>query len=675
MIELLVVIGIIAVLSVVVLLVLNPVELLRAARDSRRLQDLQMINTALRLYQTDIPGATFGSPSVVYIYIPDSDPGCANTGLTPPAGWTFYCSPSSTFRNADGTGWLPVNFGNMSFNPNLPVLPIDPTNTTSSGYYYTFVAGSWELNAAMESQRYRSDLIQDGGDDTTLLEIGNHLTVAPLRPNSQSVQVYSITPSTGVNNNTVSITSISGQGFVSGASVKLMKTGQTDITGTGFSVTNGTTITGGSFNISGAAVGQWDLKVINLDNSSNTASNAFTITAPGAPAPSISSLSPNFGTQGSSSLVVTVNGANFVNTPSLPTVLFSGTGITQVGSPTYVNSSTLTVTINIAGGATVGARSVTVTNPDTQTSNASTFTVNAAAAPAPSIFSLSPSAGNQATNNLVVQVNGADFVSGATVVFGGAGITNVGSPTFVNSTRIDVTINVSSTAPVGVRSVTVTNPDLQFNTENFFTVNYDANLKGYWRMNDTPGIPVADATANGNTGNASGSPAWLSGASCKEGGCLEFNGSDNYVSVPHAASIDFDAAPLSLSVWVYPTSVLNGKEIVRKNAQLRFALNSASTVLFDNFTSSGLTFTSYAPPVGAWTHLVAVISSPTTGAAYVNGNSVASSFVGSWAPSSTAVNPFNFPYNTSFAGRLDAVRVYNKALTATEVRDIFNAGN
>src|SRR3989338_10096227 len=56
LIELLVVIAIVAVLSVVVVLALNPAELLRQARDSNRISDLATLKSALSFYSTDVSG-------------------------------------------------------------------------------------------------------------------------------------------------------------------------------------------------------------------------------------------------------------------------------------------------------------------------------------------------------------------------------------------------------------------------------------------------------------------------------------------------------------------------------------------------------------------------------------------------------------------------------------------
>src|SRR5437868_6520397 len=105
LVELLIVIGIVAVLSVVVIVVLNPAELLKQSRDSNRLSDLQTLHTSLSIFQADSTGS-LGSTNTVYISIPDGSPTCANLGLPSlPSGWVYNCVSTTTLRNTDGNGW------------------------------------------------------------------------------------------------------------------------------------------------------------------------------------------------------------------------------------------------------------------------------------------------------------------------------------------------------------------------------------------------------------------------------------------------------------------------------------------------------------------------------------------------------------------------------------------
>jgi hypothetical protein len=105
-----------------------------------------------------------GSSSVIYVSVPDTSPTCSNLGLpTPPPGWSYHCVTQENLQKTDGSGWIPVNFNQISFGRTLTKLPIDPKNQTSTGNYYTYVAGgSWELTTLLESEKYSPQAINDG---------------------------------------------------------------------------------------------------------------------------------------------------------------------------------------------------------------------------------------------------------------------------------------------------------------------------------------------------------------------------------------------------------------------------------------------------------------------------------------------------------------------------------
>src|SRR5258708_6895139 len=123
LIELLVVIAIIAILSVVVILTLNPAELLKQARDSNRISDLSTLKSAISLYLTDVKSPNLASNTVSYAgcYISPYEGnvtfagtytrcGVFQGGAGGPATTSNISSTQPTSRKVNSAGWIPVDF-------------------------------------------------------------------------------------------------------------------------------------------------------------------------------------------------------------------------------------------------------------------------------------------------------------------------------------------------------------------------------------------------------------------------------------------------------------------------------------------------------------------------------------------------------------------------------------
>lgn len=185
LIELLVVIGIIAILAAVVILTLQPAELLSQARDGTRLAEVASINKAIGFAIAQDSGIGLGSAATVYLSLPDQNSNCSNySSQLPPLGgsWQYHCAPLSTLQSVNGNGWLPINFSNLGMVP-LDVLPTDPINDAARGLYYMYIPG-YEIDAKMESAKFINTGISDkestdGGDDPDIFEVGTKLSSLP----------------------------------------------------------------------------------------------------------------------------------------------------------------------------------------------------------------------------------------------------------------------------------------------------------------------------------------------------------------------------------------------------------------------------------------------------------------------------------------------------------------
>lgn len=176
--ELLIVIGIGAVLAVATVLVLNPAELLRQGRDARRLSDFALLGRVLGI------GRALPSSDFVYVSLPDDDPGCASQALPPLVpGRTYRCVPSGSVAAPDGSGWIPQAFVIPGGAGGLPQLPVDPVNDDGLYYAYWTASSTWKLSLPMESEKFRERAARDGGTDPIRLEQGSGLEEPfPLAP-------------------------------------------------------------------------------------------------------------------------------------------------------------------------------------------------------------------------------------------------------------------------------------------------------------------------------------------------------------------------------------------------------------------------------------------------------------------------------------------------------------
>jgi prepilin-type N-terminal cleavage/methylation domain-containing protein len=198
LIELLIVIAVIAILSIVVVLTLNPAEMLRQSRDQNRLSDMDTLAHALSLYQIDqgitSNAGSLGNLNTVYVSLPDPNAtttagsNCASLGLPLlPAGYAYHCAGPNYYRNTNGQGWIPVNFSTITTGSPLGQLPIDPTNASSSRLYYTYTTNGtqYEVTTSLESQKYKlggtNDVIStDGGTLASVYEKGSKFGLEPL---------------------------------------------------------------------------------------------------------------------------------------------------------------------------------------------------------------------------------------------------------------------------------------------------------------------------------------------------------------------------------------------------------------------------------------------------------------------------------------------------------------
>jgi hypothetical protein len=205
----------------------------------------------------------------------------------------------------------------------------------------------------------------------------------------------------------------------------------------------------------------------------------------------------------------------------------------------------------------------------------------------------------------------------------------------------------------------------------------------HYRFDETSGTTASDATGNGRTAGLVGGATWAAG---RTGNAVNLSGSAQYVSLP--AGILAGATAFSVAAWVRLDTIANWVRLFDfgsgTTANMFFTPRSSSGTARFAITSSGAggeqrINAPAALPTGAWTH-VAVTQTGNLGILFVNGAEVARNASMSLRPSNLGSTSQNWIGRSQYSGdgyldaAVDSFRVYSRALSATEVADLFSTG-
>ena len=199
-------------------------------------------------------------------------------------------------------------------------------------------------------------------------------------------------------------------------------------------------------------------------------------------------------------------------------------------------------------------------------------------------------------------------------------------------------------------------------------------LVAAYGFNEGSGTVVNDASGNGNNGTINGATWTTSG---KYGNALNFNGTNALVTINNAASLQLTTG-MTLEAWVYPTVTGPWWGDVIYKGNDNYYLEGTSNP--SGFPAMGGTLPNAPPLYGTgvlalntWTHLAATYDGATM-RLYVNGVQVASRAQTGTIVTST--NPLQIGgdsiYGQYFTGRIDEVRIYNRALSAAQIQSDMN---
>lgn len=222
----------------------------------------------------------------------------------------------------------------------------------------------------------------------------------------------------------------------------------------------------------------------------------------------------------------------------------------------------------------------------------------------------------------------------------------------------------------------------------FGAVDLESNLIGHWKFDEGSGNTAYNSASSQYNGKLDNGPVWVNG---KFGKALYFDSNDDAVEIIDSADIA-EGTAITVSVWMKSLELNTHREIITKhkydNSQWQWRLDQLSSNRLSFSVQDSKIVSAESDSVNliddkGWHHLAGVYDGSAV-YLYVDGISVDSSpppltgkiadykhhiCIGSaWAGSSCGATSVD-----NFYGYLDDVRIYDRAFSAEEVKELFSS--
>ena len=207
-----------------------------------------------------------------------------------------------------------------------------------------------------------------------------------------------------------------------------------------------------------------------------------------------------------------------------------------------------------------------------------------------------------------------------------------------------------------------------------------AGLVGYWKFDDNTTTSTMDFSGNATSGIVVGNT--IATSSCWSGGCYIFDGTGDYVDLGENSITGSSA--FTLSAWIntneinkYSGAVAIGNSAIGEGVYIG-TVDTAQVGVSDSIGGGfyGANYGTGVVSINKWTHVAMTFSGGAGGTAtiYVDGvSSVSATSTPNLGSTTRRIGRITTDTLFDFSGKVDEVRIYNRALSAAEVDTIYRA--
>ena len=353
-------------------------------------------------------------------------------------------------------------------------------------------------------------------------------------------------------------------------------------------------------------------------------------------------------------------------------------------SVTWSSTNTATATITSAGLATgVATGSTTIRATSGSISGSTNLTVTA------TLVSIAVTPAN------------ASIAQGATQQFTATGTYSdnstqnlTGSVTWSSTNTAAATITGAGLATgvaQGSTTIRATSGSISGSTTLTISSSSSSGLVGWWKFDEGSGTTAADSSGSGYTMNLVNGVSWVAG---KIGDAISANGTNQYGTVP---AIDLSGtSTVTVAFWANRTYSTTTESVMLESTTNYNSSNTGFGFFPDDTGCKGIAAAVHGnvgysvncytqPTSGVWHHLAIIFDKTQAGsnqtALYIDGvlQTPASSPITAQNTNSFGNNPiylFSRAGSQFFnAGEIDDLRIYNQALSAAQIQQLYQAGS